>query len=280
MKNTSWAATTAVLSLLCAFVPLCRAADKDPLIPVGALTAFPTVVQTGTKPTLTWGITYPSTVQDVVQIVTPGTLVAKQTLDMEVRIIGASVKATTTNSKGQVTSQTWVPTECQYSYNNGGYTRIFYNTQDKVQPNKVMLSTTIYAGQPVNFGGRYYWNGSWSSLYNSTNSSKNVVALINGSTPPTSTPLYQQPTIESFLRPYLDNEGKVKIGPMDVIYLMELTHSNNQDAGFDLQDLVILVTFKSKNNNGHGNNVDGVDSSNPGNSKTGLDTDPTVDDEK
>jgi len=48
------------------------------------------VVQTGTKPTLTWGITYPSTVQDVVQLVTPGTLVAKQTLDMEVRIIGAS----------------------------------------------------------------------------------------------------------------------------------------------------------------------------------------------
>ena len=34
-----------------------------------------------------------------------------------------------------------------------------------------------------------------------------------------------------------------------------------------------------KNNNGHGNNVDGVDSSNPGNSKIGEDTDPTVDDE-
>jgi len=32
-------------------------------------------------------------------------------------------------------------------------------------------------------------------------------------------------------------------------------------------------------NNGHGNNTDGVDSSNPGNSKTGMDSDPTVDDE-
>jgi len=34
-----------------------------------------------------------------------------------------------------------------------------------------------------------------------------------------------------------------------------------------------------KSNNGHGNNADGVDSSNPGKSKQGQDTDPTVDDE-
>lgn len=36
---------------------------------------------------------------------------------------------------------------------------------------------------------------------------------------------------------------------------------------------------KPKSNNGHGNNCDGVDSSNPGKSKQGLDSDPTVDDE-
>ena len=34
-----------------------------------------------------------------------------------------------------------------------------------------------------------------------------------------------------------------------------------------------------KGNNGHGNNADGVDSSNPGQSKKGEDSDPTVDDE-
>ncbi len=37
---------------------------------------------------------------------------------------------------------------------------------------------------------------------------------------------------------------------------------------------------KKKNNNGHGNNVDGVDSGNPGKSKLDQDTDPDVDDEK
>ena len=37
--------------------------------------------------------------------------------------------------------------------------------------------------------------------------------------------------------------------------------------------------YKVKNNHGHGNNVDGVDVSNPGGSKEGLDTDPLIDDE-
>ncbi len=43
----------------------------------------------------------------------------------------------------------------------------------------------------------------------------------------------------------------------------------------------IVVTATPKNNNGHGNNIDGVDSSNPGKGKQHkADTDPTVDDEK
>jgi hypothetical protein len=59
--------------------------------------------------------------------------------------------------------------------------------------------------------------------------------------------LYQQPTVEDFIKPYLDSNGKIKIGPMDVIYLMELTHTNKYDAGFDLQDLCLLVTFRKVN---------------------------------
>ncbi len=43
---------------------------------------------------------------------------------------------------------------------------------------------------------------------------------------------------------------------------------------------VYLQRMVPKSNNGHGNNVDGVDSSNPGGSKEGLDSDPTVDDEE
>ncbi|MFT4175348.1 MAG: hypothetical protein QM627_01715 [Luteolibacter sp.] len=221
------------------------AADQDPVVPVGALTAFPTLVQTGTRPVLTWGITYPATAKDVVTITGPGTLTPKTDLIMEVRVIGASVRATTTNILGLIVSQTWVPTECQFRYGNGSFSRLWYGRQTDVKSSQVVLTKTVEAGKALNFGGRYYWNNSWSSLYTSLNSSRNVVALVNGDTPPTTTPLYQQPSIESFLLPYLDGQGKVKIGPKDVIYLMELTHTNPNDGGFDLQDLVILVTFKN-----------------------------------
>ena len=43
------------------------------------------------------------------------------------------------------------------------------------------------------------------------------------------------------------------------------------DPCFDCQDIVPVVTL-GKGNNGHGNNEDWVDSSNPGNSKEGEDT--------
>ncbi len=50
-------------------------------------------------------------------------------------------------------------------------------------------------------------------------------------------------------------------------------HGNNED-GVDSSN-----PGNGGDNNGHGNNEDGVDSSNPGNSKAGQDSDPTVDDE-
>jgi hypothetical protein len=93
--------------------------------------------------------------------------------------------------------------------------------------------------------------------------------------------LHTSPSLISFMKPYLDSTGKIKIGPMDVLVMMELTNSGptTNDPVWDYQDLVMLVSFKTKSNNGHGNNIDGVDSSNPGKAPF-VDSDPTVDDEK
>jgi len=219
-------------------------AQQDPLVPVGSLSANPSFVQVGMKPNLTWNVTYPEVVKDIVTVTPPGTLTPKQKVVMDVRVIGASVKLTWTNNWGQVTRWEWVPTEALISVAGASYSRIFYNTQDKVVGSKIVHTSTVQSGKSINFGGRYYLDG-WSTLYTSTNSSKNVVALVDGDTPPTTTPLYQQPTIEDFIKPYLDGQGRVKIGPKDVIYLMELTHTNKNDGGFDLQDLALLVTFRT-----------------------------------
>ena len=87
------------------------------------------------------------------------------------------------------------------------------------------------------------------------------------------------------MKPYLDSTGKVKVGPMSVLVMMELGESNHMSPCFDYQDQVLLVTFSSKHpNNGHGNNLDGVDSSNPGQGSGGpngaIDPSAGVDDEK
>jgi malonyl CoA-acyl carrier protein transacylase len=71
-------------------------------MPVGALSAFPTIVQAGTHPQLTWNVTLPAAVLDVVTITSPGTVTATKSQYVDVRILGASVKAVTTNNSGQV----------------------------------------------------------------------------------------------------------------------------------------------------------------------------------
>ncbi len=235
----------ALLAALVSIPAISSGQNQAPLIPTGSLNAFPTFVQAGTHPTLSWNVTLPESVVDIVDIIPPGTLKPKKSLNMKVRVLGASVKRVWTNSKGQVTKWEWVPTEALLRYNSGSYTRIFYNTHDKVNPNTVVRNQTVAKNSTINFGGRFNDNGSWSTMYTSTstNHQHNVVALKNGDTPPTTTPLYQQPTIESFILPYLDAQGNIKLGPRDVIYLMELTHTNRNDGGFDLQDLCLLVTF-------------------------------------
>lgn len=286
MKTSHRAATSAAVIALCALAPSSALAQGNgnnsavPLMPAGWLTAFPTVVQTGTKPTLTWGINYPSIVEDFITIIPPSTIETDEVVDCEVRILGAGVTVSTNNN-----GYDFVPTQAQISYDGGTYTEIFYGTNNNVNPNKVVWSkTNIPKKKKIRFGGKYYYNKKWGPYFNSESGTQNVRSLVNGQTPPSNVPQYNAPSLESFLKPFLDPAGKVKIGPMDVIVFMELTHQDSQmnDPGYDLQDMVILVTFKSKpkTNNGHGNNIDGVDSSNPGNAPfINLDTDPTIDDE-
>lgn len=255
--------------------------EKIPPDPVGWLTANPTVVQTGTKPSLTWSITYPSVVKDYVDIVDPATVVPKEELDVEVRVLGNGVTVSSSNSN----TFSFVDAEATLSFDGGSYTRIFYGDNHDVNPSRVVWTKTrAQAGDSIRFGGRYYYNG-WGPNYTSSGGTRNVRVLVNGDTPPSNVPDYDAPSLEDFIRPYLGHDGKVNIGPMDVIVFMELTHTDSQqsNSGYDLQDMVLLVTFtsnKPKNNNGHGNNVDGVDSSNPGNAPfMQYDSDPNVDDE-
>jgi hypothetical protein len=108
-----------------------------------------------------------------------------------------------------------------------------------------------------------------------------IKALHNGDPAPDVPGWGGQDDVASFLRPYTDANGNISIDDNQIIYLFEMWTSTTSST-YDLQDNVVLVTVEppseEKNNNGHGNNVDGVDSSNPGNAPF-VDSNPNVDDE-
>jgi hypothetical protein len=279
MKTNQLAAVSAAFIAVGTLVPS-RALAQIPSIPVGTMTAFPTIVQTGTKPTLNWNILYPSTVSNVAQINPPGTItIIKNNTYVSVQPIGTGVTACDSTQ-----GTTPLNTEARMSLNGGAYSQLFYGVQANVSPAFSLYVKKLGVGNTLDFSGRYVKNGAWSPMYTTKSSNFQVVALVNGSTPPTSFPLHQSSTLASYLRPYLDSTGKIKIGPLSVIIMMELGQTNRSLTCFDYQDMILLVTFSTKHpNNGHGNNLDGVDSSNPGNGKGGpngmVDPSGGVDDE-
>jgi hypothetical protein len=215
-----------------------------PEAPTGWLSTNSEWIRAGASPVLKWEIRHPVTVEDLVkvddQMVTP-----KQTLEMEIRVLGAGV----TSSRSDGSNLTFVPTEAMFSYGGGSYSRIFFGTNHNVDPGKVVLARSVDKGKTLRFGGRYFFNNSWGTFYHSSSGTRNVRTLVKGDLPPTFYPLHTAPSLENFIKPYLDSSGRVSIGPMDVIVFMELTHTDSQtdQMGYDCQDMVLLVTFKTKN---------------------------------
>ena len=250
-----------------------------PSMPAGALSAYPTVAQTGTRPTLTWGILYPSKVSDLVVVQPPGTLIPNATVYATVQIVGSRV-----SGSDAAQGSTPISTDARVSLNGGSYQQLFFGSQADVDPAKQLYIKKLAANETLNFGGRYVSQDAWTPFYTTQSSNMQVVALVNGSTPPTRLPLYQSSTLAGYLKPYLDASGQVSIGPMSVLILMELGQTSHSSSSFDYQDQVLLVTFSLKHpNDGHGNNLDGVDVSNPGQGHGGPngEVDPSggVDDE-
>jgi hypothetical protein len=279
MKTSHSAAVKAALLAICVIVPTSAGAQTTsaiPLMPLGELSAFPTIVQTGTKPTLTWAILHPSAITGgsggtggtaggslgvpLVAISPPGTLIPNQTLYVTVQPVGTGV--TTCNSNLVSTS---LPAEARVSVNGSTFTQLFYGTQLNVNPSKKLFIKKVLANQKIDFGGRYVINNTWSPFYTTRSANLQVVAMANGDTPLTTFPLHQSSQLAAYLRPYLDGAGRIKIGPMSVLIMMEIGATSRSLPCFDYQDMLLLVTFSLKHpNNGHGNNLDGVDSSNPG----------------
>lgn len=289
MKSSQRAAASAVFLTFGAFAPLTCLAQpsngssvSDPRIPaspVGVMSAYPTIVQTGTKPTLTWNILHPTKVGDVATINPPGTLIPKTSVYVSVQPVGTGIANCTPGQSTLIH-----PAEARISLNGGSYKQLFYGTQTAVEPQYSLFIKKVSANSTIDFGGRYVINNNWTPFFTTRSSNMQVISLVKGDVPPVNLPKPTSSRMASYLKPYLDASGKINIGPMSVLVLMELSETRQNQPCFDYQDMVLLVTFSTKHpNNGHGNNLDGVDSSNPGQGSGGpngnVDPSTGVDDE-
>lgn len=281
MKTTR---TAAVIAAALSITGIVRAEDTpiaDPLIPVGTLTAFPSIVQTGTHPTLTWSMMHPSRVtgsfggngngnnnngtETAAVINPPGTLIPTQDVYVTVQIIGTGV----TSCQGG-TNTTPPATDLRLSLDGSSYVQLFYGTQAQVNPSQRLFIKKIRKGQTLDLGGRFVVGNGWSPFYTTRSSNLQVVSLVNGDLLPSASKFQGQNTLASYLKPYLDAGNRIKIGPLSVLVVMELSQTNHSTPCFDYQDQVVLLTLSRNHpNNGHGNNLDGVDVSNPGNGSGG-----------
>ena len=234
-----------------------------PSVPVGIMSAYPTVVQTGTKPTLNWNILYPSKVGDVADIAPPGEIIVRGDKGPKficVQIISAGV---TSGDPASISA----PVDVRMKMNAGNYYQLFYGTQQNIDPSRFLYVKNLNAATHIAFGGNYQRNGVMSPFYTGLSANRQVVALVHGDRPPTNIPLYQLSNLQSAIKPYLDTTGKVSLGPLCVLIMMELGMNDYTSFAFDYQDVVLLVWFADKHPN-NGNNkdstLDGTNLDNPG----------------
>jgi hypothetical protein len=248
----------------------------DPFTPVGKLTVTPTVVQPGVQPKMDWDIEFPKTLSDLALIVPPGQLVLTQTTDVKVRVTGVAFQSGNTDLPVGL----WV----RVGGSAAAWQMVFYGTERDVQPDEYVVDLkNVPAGTEIDFAGRgRASNGSWYTTRWTIDDDPTVIGLVSGDSVPDYAPAYDQGRIESFMTQFLDQNNRIILGPRDIIHTFELASTTPGDWYFDMQDLVIVTTL-GKNNNGHGNNLDGVDVSNPGQGGGGpngeVDQSGAVDDE-
>ncbi len=240
-------------------------------VPTGTLNIDRTLVRVGTQSQLDWKIKYPKTPP-----VGPK-LIPTAKVRMRVRLLGASFQQSRLNNghgnnldgvdssnpgggsggpngaidlsagyddEKKTAKSVELPVEVMWSRNSAPWSCIFYGTQKSITPTSVIFETTVDKNEKIDFAARGFRAG-WLPLYSTATSTPNVLILKDGDKLPTAITAFQQGVIEDFLMPHLAADRlTVNIGEGNLILLYELGQTSTSASGFDLQDLVMLVTFE------------------------------------
>ncbi|MEO1857883.1 MAG: hypothetical protein ABGY95_11050 [Rubritalea sp.] len=272
-----------LVSTTAALVTYTQAAE--PSIPIGKLHIDATVVVPNVIPNLSWEITHPIDVTDVVDIdENTDTVTTTKKVLVKVSMIGTGITDRRGNEYDSVS---------EIKFGTGPWEHIFTGPGRAVDTTDILIEKEVEPGVKIQFRSRYTGYDEW--IYNS---SSEIQVLTKGQKPPSNPASDELATsAEKYMQDYSQGpDGTLSIGDLDIIYAAELTHTDTSSSGYDMQDSIVLVSFSDietqigsakgeamdkvnggKSNNGHGNNIDGIDVSNPGEGQGGpngeLDTD-------
>lgn len=208
-------------------------ADPTPPAPIGSLGINLAMVRQGVAPKLTWKIEYPTNVEDVVEIPPDDKIIPKTRLRVKISMVGVGL----TDQTGKQ-----YPAKNLIKFGNSSWQHLFTGKGNSVDPDRVLVNRIVEVGESIEFAAKvnvsnyqYYYN-----------QDANITVLKNGDTPPQVAAGYDSQTdVATYLRPYIKN-GKIALGPMDVLYVSELTHSKPGSNGYDMQDSIVLVQFEKE----------------------------------
>lgn len=223
--------STCLLGALLVPASFAQESQQEPAVPVGSLSVNHTTVREGVKPDLSWNIEYPSTVEEVVDI-DPDTevITTKTKLRVEVSVIGVGI---TDQTGREYPSRSWM------HFSSVGWQHIFTGKGSQVNPTINYVDRVVNPDEKIRFASRVNVNG-FNIYYNED---ANILVLKNGDLPPsTEAGFDHQTSVADYLGPYV-KDGRLSLGPMDLIYAAELTHSDPSNSGYDSQDTIVLVRF-------------------------------------
>lgn len=202
----------------------------EPSVPVGELNINTELIRKGGVPDLSWQIMTPQKVTDLIEIDPVTDVIApKQQLRVKVSVVGVGIA----DQYGRE-----YPAWSSIKFGSSSWCHIFDGTGSQVDPSEICVEKIVEPGEEIRFAAKY---SKWQY-----NDDPTVKVLKNGDTPPTLEGGLGQDSVEDYLKPYI-KDGKIALGPFDVIYVAELTHTNPANSGYDMQDTIVLVRFEAVN---------------------------------
>lgn len=202
-------------------------------VPTGKL-SINDQVQVGTKPDLAWKIVYPEEAADLIELTPTKRLRTNKRIHLEVRVLGVAFQS----------GRNHLPVALHGKIGGQAWQKFFEGRYYNVDPETPVFDGIVEAGTEINFLGQGKGsNGRWYDERSTLEADVALTALFNGDTVPDYAPAYDQGNIESFLSQYISPGNLVTIGSQDIIYLFELATRNTGASYFDMQDLVVLITY-------------------------------------